>query len=125
MDLTELDRRDFLTTVGRCAGGLCAGCALGALTGEAAAAPPQWTREIDYYDRLDGRRIQCFVCPLDCTLQDGETCFCRTRTNVGGRLYSRAYDNPCIIRIDPIEKLPLHHFQPGTETLTLGVGLSP
>ena len=27
MDLSELDRRDFLTTVGRCAGGLCAGCA--------------------------------------------------------------------------------------------------
>ncbi len=30
-----------------------------------------------------------------------------------------AYGNPCIISLDPIEKLPLHHFLPGARTLSL------
>lgn len=30
-----------------------------------------------------------------------------------------AYANPCIISVDPIEKLPLHHFLPGVKTLSL------
>lgn len=79
-------------------------------------------REIDYYDRLPEQKIQCHVCPLDCTLKPGETCFCQTRTNVDGRLYSRAYNNPCILRVDEVEKLPLNHYRPGTRTLTIGVG---
>ena len=78
--------------------------------------------EVDFYTKLSGRRIQCFVCPLNCILEDGETCPCRTRTNVRGTLYSYAYNNPCILRIDPIEKLPLNHFLPGTRTLSLAVG---
>jgi pyruvate formate lyase activating enzyme len=118
-----LDRRDFLATVGRYAAGSCVGCGLAGLAGDVPAAPASpWTRQIDFYDQLPDRRIQCFVCPLNCMLSDGETCFCRTRTNVGGKLFTRAYDNPCIIRVDPIEKLPLHHFRPATQTLTLGVG---
>ena len=122
MQAEPLHRREFLATVGRCAGGACLACGLGMLPGTAWADPPRWTREIDFYDQLPGNKIQCFVCPLDCILNDGETCFCRTRTNVGGKLYTRAYENPCILRVDPIEKLPLNHFRPGTQTLTLGVG---
>lgn len=87
------------------------------------ADPPlDFVREIDFYERLPENKIQCFVCPLDCVLEDGETCFCRTRTNVGGRLFTRAYSNPCILRVDPIEKLPLNHFRPGSKTLTIGIG---
>ncbi|MFH1417447.1 MAG: AmmeMemoRadiSam system radical SAM enzyme [Planctomycetota bacterium] len=123
MNTDAYDRRKFLATLGRCAGGACLACGLGPLAARAFADDtPRFTREIDFYERLPGKRIQCFVCPLNCVLNDGETCFCRTRTNVGGLLYSRAYNNPCILRVDPIEKLPLHHFRPGTKTLTLGVG---
>lgn len=118
-----LDRRGFLSTVGTCAGGACLACTLGPLTGSARADDPlRHKREIDFYDRLDDNRIQCHVCPLDCTLTEGETCFCRTRTNVGGRLYTRAYNNPCIMRYDAIEKLPLNHFRPGTQTLSIATG---
>jgi pyruvate formate lyase activating enzyme len=84
--------------------------------------PARFTREVDHYRQLSGKQIQCFVCPLNCLLDDGETCFCRTRTNVGGRLFTRAYENPCILRVDPIEKLPLNHFHPGSQALTLGTG---
>jgi pyruvate formate lyase activating enzyme len=144
------DRREFLVSTGAWLGAGCLGCAWGtpawaqtsqpapttskpsqasktAGPGQAGKAPGaqqagRWTREIDYYDQLSEKRIQCHVCPLNCILQDGETCFCRTRTNVGGKLLTRAYDNPCILQVDPIEKLPLNHFRPGSQTLTIGVG---
>ncbi|MEW6074661.1 MAG: AmmeMemoRadiSam system radical SAM enzyme [Planctomycetota bacterium] len=75
-----------------------------------------------YWTSLPGVRTSCHVCPLDCVLEDGETCFCRTRTNRGGRLYTTAYGNPCLLAADPIEKVPLNHFLPGEKTLALGTG---
>jgi pyruvate formate lyase activating enzyme len=76
-----------------------------------------------YYKQLSESRTQCFICPLNCILKPGETCFCRTRTNYKGRLICHAYNNPCIvIPDDPIEKLPLNHFMPGENTLALGTG---
>jgi len=125
MKMEPLDRREFLAVLARCTGGACLACGLGMLPADALAggAPGiPWKREVDYYDRLPGSRIQCHVCPLNCTLEDGQTCFCRTRVNVGGRLYTRAYENPCLLRVDPIEKLPLNHYRPGTRTLTIGLG---
>jgi pyruvate formate lyase activating enzyme len=83
---------------------------------------PKHVREVDFYQQLPDKKIQCFVCPLDCVLEDGQTCFCRTRTNHGGRLLTHAYSNPCILRVDPIEKLPLYHFRPGTRTMSIGLG---
>ncbi len=98
------------------------GCGLGTFSESAFGQSARFTREVDFYSKLPGKKIQCFVCPLHCVLEEGQTCFCRTRTNVGGILYTRAFENPCILRVDPIEKLPLNHFRPGTKTLTLGTG---
>ncbi len=122
MDQRALTRRDFLVSAGQCLGAACLGASL--IPGPIAQAQEagRWVREVDGYIQLPGQKIQCFVCPLHCVLSDGETCFCRTRTNVGGRLFTRAYNNPCILQVDPVEKLPLHHFRPGTQTLTIGVG---
>ncbi|MBI5360240.1 MAG: AmmeMemoRadiSam system radical SAM enzyme [Planctomycetes bacterium] len=78
--------------------------------------------EVKHYKKLPDNAIQCFVCPLDCILLDGQTCFCRTRTNHGGILYNHAYNNPCIINVDPIEKLPLYHFLPSTKSLGIATG---
>lgn len=33
-----------------------------------------------------------------------------------------AYNNPCVLTVDPVEKLPLTHWLPGTQTLSLAVG---
>lgn len=87
-------------------------------------ASAEGLREVDhrFYDRLRGGKTRCYVCPLKCILKPGETCFCRTRTNHDGRLYSHAYGNPCVISVDPVEKLPLHHFLPGRRTLSLAFG---
>lgn len=117
------DRREFLARAGQCAGAACLSCGLGTFVGQAYGGPsPRFTREVDHYTQLPGNRIKCFVCPLHCELNDGETCFCRTRTNVGGKLFTRAYENPCLLRVDPIEKLPLNHFYPGSSALTIATG---
>jgi pyruvate formate lyase activating enzyme len=123
MNTDDLDRRRFLSLLARLTGGACLACGLDGLISPALAGEPvQFTRQIEYYERLADKKVQCFVCPLHCVLTDGQTCPCRTRTNVGGTLYTRAYNNPCIIRVDPIEKMPLHHFRPGSKTLTIAIG---
>jgi len=75
-----------------------------------------------FWEQLPGVRTRCTVCPLNCVLEEGQTCFCRTRTNRGGRLKTTAYGNPCLLATDPIEKVPLNHFTPGARTLALGTG---
>ncbi len=78
--------------------------------------------EVMDWTPLPGKRVQCFVCPLHCILEDGQVCFCRTRENVGGRCVTNAYGNPCILRTDPIEKTPLNHFLPGSKVLSVATG---
>jgi pyruvate formate lyase activating enzyme len=123
MNAEAFDRRRFLSLAARFTGGTCLACALeGLITPALGKEPVKLTRQIEYYERLADKKVQCFVCPLHCILADGQTCPCRTRTNVDGTLYTRAYNNPCIIRVDPIEKMPLLHFRPGSKTLTIAIG---
>ncbi len=72
-----------------------------------------------WWKPLQNNRVQCFICPSNCVLSDGQVCGCNTRLNVKGKLMMMAYGNPCIISVDPIEKLPLHHFLPGERTLSI------
>ena len=122
----SIARREFLARAAElaAAGGLFGLCGSGALlcgpfTGRALAAEGT-RREALYYEKLRNNEIHCSLCPLDCQLADGMTCFCRTRTNRGGTLYTDAYENPAVLRVDPIEKTPLHHFFPGAKALALG-----
>jgi len=87
----------------------------------AALDRPSKSVEDLYYSRLPGNRTQCHLCPRQRVLEDGQTCFCRTRTNRGGTLYNTAYNNPCALHIDPLEKAPLYHVIPGSKTLALAL----
>jgi len=69
---------------------------------------------------LDEERIQCRLCPKRCTLREGQTGFCGTRVNEGGRLYTLIYAEVTGCGMDPIEKKPLYHFLPGRDILSLG-----
>ncbi len=115
--MQEMTRRAFL---GGAAAALPAVEVLELFAREARA--PGSLKEVPHSKALDGKKTQCFVCPLDCVLNPGETCFCRTRTNHDGKLLSHAYDNPCILTVDPLEKLPLAHFLPGEQSLSLAAG---
>ncbi len=80
--------------------------------------PWKWSKEAIYYINTP-KGIKCKLCPQNCTIKNGETGDCRTRTNYNGKLYSMVYGNPCAIHIDPIEKKPLSHFLPGSTAYSI------
>ena len=65
-------------------------------------------------------RIVCSLCPHHCRLADGETGFCRARTNDGGAIRCKNYGRLTSVALDPIEKKPLYHFHPGSFILSVG-----
>lgn len=65
-------------------------------------------------------QVQCDLCPHSCVLSDGHKGRCGARINVDGKLYSLSYAKHAAIHLDPIEKKPLRHFLPGSQTLSLG-----
>jgi pyruvate formate lyase activating enzyme len=75
-----------------------------------------------YYEKLGGGKIKCTLCPNFHIYKPGDVSFCFNRLNQNGIWVSSAYNNPCTINIDPIEKGPFNHFLPGTNALSIGVG---
>lgn len=117
------NRREFLRTVilgGFSAWGVIFGCrSASAQTRSKNSSVPLVEIPQRWWKPLTNNKVQCFICPLNCVLSDGQICGCNTRLNVKGRLMTMAYGNPCIISIDPVEKLPLHHFLAGSQTLSI------
>ncbi len=72
----------------------------------------------EYWSDVNGD-IQCMLCAHACLLKDGEIGICRTRQHIHNRLVSIVYGYPCVIHIDPVEKKPLYHFLPASNTLSL------
>jgi len=67
--------------------------------------------------------VQCKVCSRHCNIQEGKVGFCGVRENIGGKLQQLNYGRVVSTAIDPIEKKPLYHFYPGSETLSIaGLG---
>ncbi len=77
-------------------------------------------REALFYEKLQNKKIQCHLCPLNCLIADGKTGVCKVRKNEGGKLYSLIYGVVSSIAMDPIEKKPLYNFHPGTQVLSVG-----
>ena len=63
----------------------------------------------------------CTICPRACNLAEGEIGNCRSRANVGARIIPLAYNKPCSLALDPMEKKPMFHFYPGSKVLSLGM----
>lgn len=76
-------------------------------------------REAEYYIQLDGNRVQCRLCPNRCLLKDGDRGICEVRQNIGGKLYTLVYGQPCSLAINPIEKGPIFHMTPGAKSLVV------
>lgn len=73
-----------------------------------------------HYYKNNGQGVTCLLCPKTCSIAEGETGFCRTRQNSGGKLYVLNYAACSACALDPIEKKPLYHFYPGRQILSLG-----
>ena len=63
--------------------------------------------------------VECHLCPHHCRIDEGGRGNCRARTNIGGKLYTLTYGNPCSVNVDPIEKKPFYHVLPGTNSFSL------
>ncbi len=118
---TNLSRRDFIRT------SLCTACgtllfpwqrAWGADTFDPSDPHVQ---EAYFYESLKGETVRCNTCPHKCVIAPGDRGQCRTKVNIGGKLHTISYANPCTINVDPVEKKPLLHFYPGSRTFSLAV----
>jgi len=85
---------------------------------DAPSKPWKWSIEAFHYETED-KNVRCQMCPHQCYLSPGDRGVCRARVNIGGKLYSLSYGDPCTINIDPIEKKPLFHFYPGSSIYSL------
>lgn len=77
-------------------------------------------KEALFWYALPEGKVQCLLCPHRCTIAPGGRGFCRSRVNRGGTLYADSYGVVTACHIDPIEKKPLYHFNPGTSVLSVG-----
>ena len=76
-------------------------------------------KEAMFFRRLKGQRVRCDLCAHRCVIEDGHRGICQVRGNEGGILYSFVYGKAVATHVDPIEKKPLFHFQPGSSTFSV------
>jgi pyruvate formate lyase activating enzyme len=77
-------------------------------------------KEALYYEKLEGGKVHCRLCPHDCVIADGKRGICKVRINIDGVLYTEIYNRAMAKGMDPIEKKPLYHFHPGAMIYSLG-----
>jgi len=76
-------------------------------------------KEAMFYEKLDEKKLRCFLCAHNCLIKDGKRGICAVRENKEGILYSLVYGKLIAMNIDPIEKKPLFHFQPGSTSFSI------
>ncbi|MCX8042394.1 MAG: AmmeMemoRadiSam system radical SAM enzyme [Thermodesulfobacteriaceae bacterium] len=67
-----------------------------------------------------GKEAKCLTCERKCVIPEGAIGFCKTRKNIGGKIYTLVYGEISSLSANPIEKKPLYHFFPGSKALTVG-----
>lgn len=73
-------------------------------------------QEARLWKRLKGDTVQCRLCSHFCVIGQGERGQCGVRENREGTLMALNYGKIAAINLDPVEKKPLYHFQPGSRT---------
>ncbi len=79
------------------------------------------------WKKLSKDVVQCRLCSHFCRIDDGGRGQCGVRVNRGGELFTLVYDKVAALNIDPVEKKPLYHFMPGSQTFsfaTMGCNLA-
>lgn len=71
------------------------------------------------YEKLEHNKTKCHLCARHCLIGEGRTGFCLVRKNEEGKLYSLNYGRAISACIDPVEKKPLSHFNPGALVLSI------
>jgi len=76
-------------------------------------------KEALLYEKLNDKAVRCRLCAHECKIADNKFGLCGVRENVGGLLYTHAYGFVVAAHIDPIEKKPLYHFLPGSNSFSI------
>ncbi len=76
-------------------------------------------REAGFYSRHPDGSVSCHLCRHRCLISSGKRGICRVRENRHGSLYSLVYGQLVSEQIDPIEKKPLYHVLPGSQTYSI------
>jgi len=73
------------------------------------------------WERLspDDLRVRCNLCAHRCVIPPGKLGACCVRENRDGTLLTLVYERAISQHIDPIEKKPLFHFQPGSRSYSI------
>lgn len=83
------------------------------------ASPLNNQVEASHYEVLKDNTVMCQLCFKKCTIQKGKTGDCLARKNISGKLYSLTYGKPVALHVDPVEREPLFHMEPGSSTLSI------
>lgn len=73
-----------------------------------------------YVKKLEKKKVQCLLCNHYCVIENKKLGLCGVRQNENGELLSLVYNCPTSVNMEPVEKKPLFHFQPDSNTLSLG-----
>jgi len=76
-------------------------------------------KEAFLYQKLGQKIVHCYLCSHHCKIANRKFGFCGVRQNIEGELYTHAYGNVIAAHIDPVEKKPLYHFLPGSNTFSI------
>lgn len=72
-----------------------------------------------FFEKLQDNKVHCGLCNHRCHIGDGRRGLCGVRENRGGELFSLVYGRLVAENVDPIEKKPLFHFQPGSRSYSI------
>jgi len=72
-----------------------------------------------FYTQKNGKKVECNLCARRCLINEGSSGFCSVRKNQDGILYPLNYGKTVAFGVDPIEKKPLLHFNPGASVASI------
>ncbi|WP_020674585.1 AmmeMemoRadiSam system radical SAM enzyme [Geopsychrobacter electrodiphilus] len=75
--------------------------------------------EAMFYTQLADNRVRCRLCQHFCEISAGRRGLCGVRENQAGVLRTLVYGQSISAGIDPIEKKPLFHLQPGSTSFSI------
>jgi pyruvate formate lyase activating enzyme len=76
-------------------------------------------KEAILYDKLSDQIVHCRLCNHRCRIQEGKRGICGVRENRGGMLYTLVYRQLISRNVDPVEKKPMFHFAPGSNSFSI------
>jgi pyruvate formate lyase activating enzyme len=65
--------------------------------------------------------VRCLVCSRECFIPKGKRGHCQVRENQDNKLYALNFGKVVALNIQSIEKNPLFHFYPGSNSLAFGI----